>query len=116
VTVRFETLDEEQLGSCSGAIQRGGYDPEAAAVILVFGPAARLSHRRHSVRGDEYLLDGLLPGAYSMAAFLDLDRDGLWNPGRPVPFQPAEPLWAADDSLMVRSRWETAGIDIVFQP
>ena len=116
VTVRFQTLDEERLGSLSGAVGRGGHDPQAAAVVMISGPSGGPRHDRRSVSGDEYLLDRLLPGAYAMAAFLDLNGDGLWDHGRAVPFRPAEPLWAADDSMMVRSRWETAGIDVIFQP
>lgn len=116
VAVRFETLDAERIGSLSGAIQRGDHAPEAPAVLIVSGPGEKRPHHRHQVLGDDYLLDSLLPGAYTMTAFLDLNGDGLWNPGRPVPFRPAEPLWAADDSLMVRSRWETAGVNVVFQP
>ena len=114
VTIRFETLDEERLGSLSGAVRRGGSAPEAPAVLLACGPGGRPLQRHHQAHGDDYLLGGLLPGAYAMAAFLDLNGDGLWNPGRPVPFRPAEPLWVSDDSLMVRSRWETAGVDIDF--
>jgi hypothetical protein len=116
VTVRFGTLDEERLGSLSGAVRRGGYAPQAVAVVMISGPSGEPRHGRRSVPGDEYLLDRLLPGAYAMAAFLDLTGDGLWNPGRAVPFRPAEPLWAADDSVTVRSRWETAGIDVIFEP
>jgi len=115
VNIGFKTLDEERLGSLSGLVHRGEYDPEAPSILSIFGPGGgNPARRRHRVLGEEYLLDSLLPGAYTMAAFLDLNGDGLWNPGRPVPFRPAEPLWTADDSLMVRSRWETAGIDIAF--
>ncbi len=116
VTVRFRTLDEERLGSVSGAVERRSYPPEAPAVILAFGPAGRAQTCRHQASGSEYILDRMLPGAYVMAAFLDLNRDGRWNPGRPAPFQFAEPLWLAADSVSVRSRWETAGVTITFRP
>jgi len=116
VIIRFRTLDEERLGSVSGAVERRSYPPEAPAVILAFGPAGRARTHRHQVSGSEYVLDDMPPGAYIVSAFLDLNQDGRWNPGRPAPFQFAEPLWLAADSVSVRSRWETAGVTLTFRP
>jgi len=45
---------------------------------------------------------------------LDMDENGRFSFGRPVPFVPAEPLWISQDTVRVRSRWETGGVDIDF--
>jgi uncharacterized protein (DUF2141 family) len=116
MVIRFKTLDEEQLGSISGAVDKGGYSSVATAIILVSGPAGNPRYRRHQARGNDYHLDHMRPGTYIMGAFLDLNEDGLWNPGRPVPFASSEPLWVAKDSVSVRSRWETAEVNVTFQP
>jgi hypothetical protein len=114
VVSHFRTIDEQLLGSISGTVDRGSYSPEAPAIIFVLGPQERSRFIRHPVPGRQYRLDPLLPGAYALRAFLDLNGDGHWSSGRPVPFQPAEPLWVGTDSVSVRSRWAPAGVDVSF--
>ena len=51
-------------------------------------------------------------GRYRVFAFWDRDGDGRWNPGRSRPFLPAERFGVYPDTVGVRARWRTEGIDI----
>ena len=51
-------------------------------------------------------------GRYTVCAFRDRDGDGRWSPGRPEPFLPAERFGVHPDTVDVRARWRTEGIDI----
>jgi uncharacterized protein (DUF2141 family) len=115
VVVHFSTMDEDLPGSISGRIRRSAHPPDATAMVRAFGAGGRPGEIRE-VTGEVYHLDHLPPGRYLVNAFLDLDGDRRWDPGRPVPFQPAEPYWVTPDTVTVRSRWETAGVDITFGP
>jgi hypothetical protein len=115
VVVHFRTMDEDLPGSISGQVRRSGYPQDAAAVVRALGAGQRPGEILE-VTGEAYHLAHLPPGSYLVSAFLDLDGDRRWDPGRPVPFRPAEPYWVTPDTVTVRSRWETAGVDITFGP
>jgi len=51
-------------------------------------------------------------GRYVVSAFQDRDGDGRWSPGRPKPFLPAERFGVYPDTVGVRARWRTEGIDV----
>ncbi len=56
---------------------------------------------------------GRLPGGfqYRLRAFVDLDGNGAWTPGRLEPWSAAEPLLFARGTDPVRARWESVRAD-----
>lgn len=60
-----------------------------------------------AVGGDgAFAVDGLLPGAYTLRIWRDLDGDGQWTPGLAFPYREPEPLRLLLDPVQVRARWE----------
>lgn len=112
----FQTVQAEILGSVSGKILRPGIYDSATAVIRASGLDQAGGNNSITTQEEEYCFSRLLPGRYLFSAFLDLDANGRYGFGRPVPFVPAEPFTVRQDTVVVRSRWETAGVDIVFGP
>ena len=60
----------------------------------------------------EYRFEQLPEDKYQIKAFWDLDENGQYSPGSVIPFSFAEPFVVSDDTIKVRKRWETRGIDI----
>ena len=56
-----------------------------------------------------FQIPGLPEGAYHLEAFLDLNGDGVFNPGKTLPYQLAEPFVVLPDTVRVRKRWTTEG-------
>jgi len=108
----FQTVDAEQLGSLSGKINRPAI-PEGGTVFIRAHWLKQLGHESlMTTQEEKYRFLELLPGRYVISAFLDLDGNGRFSYGQPIPFIPAEPYWISQDTVMVRSRWETGGVDI----
>jgi len=56
----------------------------------------------------------LLPGTYWFEAYYDADSSATYSPGRPLPFVPSEKFVILQDSIEVRSRWETSAVNLKF--
>jgi uncharacterized protein (DUF2141 family) len=109
----FTTVNPETLGSVSGSLQlEGEAIPPPASLILWQQGADKILYQMSLAQPGPFKFDGVLPGKYLLAAFLDLNRDGLFSLGNPQPFSPMEPFEVYPDTIAVRSRWETevAGI------
>ncbi len=109
----FQTVEAERLGSISGEIQRPGI-PDSVMVFIRAHEPGEISRENLVVTGEgEYSFADLLPGRYLLSAYLDMDGNSRFSFGCPMPFVPAEPFWVGQDTVKVRSRWETAGVDIM---
>lgn len=56
----------------------------------------------------------LLPGTYSISIWLDVNNNGRYDAGKIFPYQIAEPYKDLPNSVIVRSRWETAEVELKF--
>ena len=61
-----------------------------------------------------FRLNRLPEGTYGLRAYYDSDSSGTYSYGRPRPFVPAEYFSIFPDSVEVRARWESSGINIQF--
>ncbi len=111
----FRTAEAERSGSLSGGILRQGLPDSGMVFVRAHWLDGNLSESRVRSRHQEYHFPELPPGRYLLSAFLDLDENGRFSYGNPVPFVPSEPYWISLDTVMVRSRWETAGVDVVLR-
>jgi hypothetical protein len=115
VRIQFATIDPSTLGQVSGDIRFTSISDTGAPVVLTFVPAGQGTRREATVAagGRHYLID-LLPGYYTINAYVDINGDGSYGSGAIVPFRPAEPFTARPDTIRVRSRFESAGVLVEF--
>lgn len=62
--------------------------------------------------GGHYLLKGLLPGAYRVSAFVDLDLNQQQGRGTLEPFTPSEPYACHPEAVALSPGGSAAGIDL----
>jgi uncharacterized protein (DUF2141 family) len=115
VSAWFRTQEAEGLGSISGDILRQGVPDSGRVCVRAHGLGDRALETQVITRGQDYRFEELLPGRYLISAFLDLDENTRFSYGSPVPFVAAEPYWVNQDTVTVRARWETAGVDVVLR-
>jgi len=113
----FTTANPDTLGQLSGTV--GVRDTSYGSRDVVVkatqnGNGLTRDYRKILKASGSYRFDNLLPGKYIISAFLDFNRNGKLDLGNPFPFVPAEPQVVYPDTITVRSRWETEGIDMVF--
>ena len=59
-----------------------------------------------------FIFNRVAEGRYLIDGYLDLDKNGKYSYGKINPFEYAEPFYYNTDTLRVRKRWETSGINI----
>ncbi|RKY59288.1 MAG: hypothetical protein DRP94_04020 [Candidatus Latescibacterota bacterium] len=107
IEVGFYVLPWDSLGEIAGRVSG------AAGPVVVEAREVEDSkvYRTRTEGPGSYELP--VPGGrYTVCAFRDRDGDGRWSPGRPEPFLPAERFGVHPDTVDVRARWRTEGIDI----
>ena len=108
----FFIMSEEEFGSLSGQfiIQK----PLTHNVYIDILPLSK-GFPAQRVMIDEnnlFSIDWLPEGQYQIGAFLDLDSNKRYTPGRLFPFQFSEPFMVNEDTIRVRKRWEFSNITI----
>jgi uncharacterized protein (DUF2141 family) len=73
-----------------------------------------LSYQITLSRTDSFAFERILPGKYILGGYMDTDEDGKLSVGQPLPFSPLEPFAMRSDTVQVRARWETEGVDLTF--
>jgi len=113
MTVRFTTRSKRDLGEISGTINAPDFDWGQA--ILEASPLRGQENYPLLVRkGDTYLLNDLPDGLYLVRAILDLNGNAIWDRGKTAPWTFSEPFLVRSDTVKVRKRWTTEGIDFNF--
>lgn len=115
VTITFSTIGLDTLGQLSGEVQFSVPGKTACPVVAAFTPiregvAAMITIPPGQLR---YIVD-LLPGYYTVSAYLDHNENGKYDYGTIIPYRPAERFTAPADTFRVRSRFETAGVLLEF--
>lgn len=109
----FGIFDSDSLGSVTGSIALGPTHTVGDNVVISFDKVGRNEGYTVTARGNTYRID-LPAGRYLISAFLDANLDGKLTDGRLVPYQPSESRTMLADTIAVRARFETAGVDITF--
>jgi hypothetical protein len=116
-TSNFTTVDGEILGSVSGQVEIGEGMAISPPVLILWELEKEGVSYRISLEGPgRFSFTGILPGKYFLAAYLDLNEDGLLSLGKPKLFSPMEPFEVYPDTIFVRSRWETEAVELAFRP
>jgi hypothetical protein len=108
----FSTVDTETLGSLSGTVLHAQQN-----LNVVASPVSR-SAAEYTVSVEEngdFKFDELPAAEYQLQLFLDVDENAKSTPGNFDPFDFAERFWINPDTIRVRARWETEGIEIIWK-
>ena len=112
VAFRFSVLEQRAFGAVSGRIV-DATEASAGPFRMTARPTDGEGRAAHLTVPEDgpYVWSDLLPGRYLLSLFRDDDGDGKLGYGRAFPFVPSEPTDARSDTVTVRSRWETEGVD-----
>lgn len=115
-SLAFTTLNPDTLGLLSGNVQASKETPLRDIVVtLSLIEKSRKKYQKSLPQPGPFLFESVLPGKYMIGAYADLDGDGDLTIGNPKPFTPCEPFTFLADTLTVRSRWETQGVELKFK-
>jgi hypothetical protein len=108
---RFKLIDVDSLGSISGTV--------GADLQLIDSSSIRISFRNirdkqsYAFRLLNRTFEMELPaGKYLLSGFMDEDDNGERGKGSFLPYSLAETYFKYDDTISVRARFETAGIEL----
>jgi Bacterial Ig-like domain len=113
LTYKYAWLPEDSLGFLSGFVTAP--DPEAP-IHLSFQDVHNLHQRMTlTVPGSgEFTMNDLPAGLWKIQGWQDVSRTVRWFAGTAVPFVPSDPVFVSRDTIDVRARWETGGLEIIF--
>ncbi len=63
---------------------------------------------------NHFKFERILPGKYFLSGYMDLNHNQAFDLGLVNPYSPMEPFAVYPDTIYVRSRWETEGIELKF--
>jgi len=109
----FSIIDPVKTGSISGNIRGSGSIP----IIVAARPDRSNSKDKSFVRAEnkgDYSIEHLKSGGYLIWAFEDGNGNGVFNPGALIPFMFSERFVLYEDTVTVRERWESGGINLNF--
>ncbi len=134
-SLTFVTLNPDTLGSVSGLVlsstlrsqTEGKARPEGnirisretalkdivVTLSLIEKPTKK--YQKSLPQPGPFLFGNILPGKYMIGAYADLNGDGDLTIGNPKPFTSSEPFTFLADTISVRSRWETQGVELRFK-
>jgi len=110
----FSTYNQDSLGSMSGEIVIDSkLDSTAIPYISFNSQNKKFSFEKKITDGQFDIL--LPPGEYLLSGFLDKNGNGVQDYGLLFPFHCAETAVYHADTIRVRARFETAGVDLTFK-
>lgn len=120
----FATLNDDSVGSISGQVViRLPHKTEERAQLTFsevgskrqFTTEAAPSGKAGAVKGQRDFSLSVPPGKYLLSGFLDSNGDRKFTPGSIRPYRLAETEAFYADTIAVRARFETAGIEFIFE-
>lgn len=110
---RFKIHNGDEYGSISGTVS--GIDTTSYPVYITFSSLGRgaRSYRTQTANNSSFTIENIPDGQYTWSAFWDQDSNAVFSHGSLNPFRFSEPFAVSADTLTVRKRWETSGVQIV---
>ncbi len=107
----FKIISLKQLGEISGNVS---INQQVSPVFINFKALKRKKSIYHLyIPAPGKFYKPYLPGGKYLAdSFLDVDENGRYSYGKLSPFTYAEPFLFLEDTISVRSRWETSDVNI----
>jgi hypothetical protein len=113
ITVEFTTRDMADLGEISGTVR----SPEVnwqQAIVQAMPLRGKEQYHTLAKKDSTYMLNFLPDGQYMTRSVLDLNENGDWDKGSTHPWHYSEPFIINPDTVKVRKRWTTQGINFRF--
>ncbi|UCD16969.1 MAG: Ig-like domain-containing protein [Candidatus Zixiibacteriota bacterium] len=110
----FRTYDPDSLGIVSGTVMHGEAVDTSGIAYLSFSAVGEEKSFSRSVAGKSFDFS-LPPGNYLLYGFQDRNLNGIQDFGSLLPYLRAETWAIYPDTVRIRSRFETAGIDFHFE-
>jgi len=116
-TTRFQTVEEKMLSSISGIVSDEVKDAKGKIYLTAVNAAKKEIKPKVQIIDSvgHFKFDHLIEGKYILSGFLDADSSGVYNFGKPFPYQPAERFVIYPDTLKLRARWPLEGVSIRFK-
>jgi hypothetical protein len=112
--IRFTSQSAGELGEIMGQVFAADLDWQQS-IIEAIPIRGRDEYLQIVQKGQTYQIDNLPGGLYSLQAVLDINRNQAWDKGQTNPWMFSEPFLMRTDTVKVRKRWTTEGIDFNFQ-
>lgn len=108
--VAFQTMDLRNTGTIDGQIL--DLQPRGAAVVTAHSVDMTPPRSATLVvpKGNVFGFKDLLEGKYRLEGYRDEDGNGMYSPGLPYPYRPAERFGVYPDTVKVRARWGIEGV------
>ncbi|RME18807.1 MAG: hypothetical protein D6800_15090, partial [Candidatus Zixiibacteriota bacterium] len=110
----FLLYNDDSLGTISGHVAVELPDRRSAPVVLTFRRVPRGRSFDLSTDSPVFRID-VPAGKYLLSGFVDSNRDGHYTPGTLHPWRLSETRAEYADTIQVRARFETAGIELTFE-
>lgn len=114
VTFAFSTLNADSLGTIAGTVAIRLRDKAGDPSVLVFREVTNKFADTVTIKGREFSVN--VPGGkYLLSGFIDSNKDGKRTDGSLQPLRLTETAAVYGDTISVRARFETTGIEMIFK-
>jgi hypothetical protein len=110
----FTTKDWAQLGEIAGVVNSNNKEYQKA-IIWAISLRGSGYYRTSAKIGENYIIPFLPEGLYQVGAGIDINENRKLDKGSGLPFGFSEPFKSLLDTIKVRKRWTTEGVNIWFQ-
>lgn len=112
-TIATDTVHTEQPpGRIEGTVERLPI-VDTTYLARFIDSASRSVRTTPIAVGKPWVVPEIPPGRYAVDVFIDLNANGAYDHGYPVPFRHAEPWLPTSVTVTVRPRWTTDGVLIL---
>ncbi len=111
---QFQTFDDDSLGFISGDVSFSPGMDSSGMVYLTFTNTDLQRDFERMIPGESFTFS-LPPGKYLLRGYLDRNENGSQDPGSLLPLVYSETWTMYPDTIRVRSRFETAGVEFLFK-
>ncbi|NVM00937.1 MAG: Ig-like domain-containing protein [Candidatus Helarchaeota archaeon] len=111
----FEIGESLSFGSISGEIRNKNINKNEKIIAILYDSQSMNEILRKEISGTgKYFINHVKPGKYTIFAFVDSDRNGVFTSGRSFPFKPSERFTFVSEPVIIRPGWDNENIDIIF--
>jgi len=109
----FTTLDPNDLGAITGSLSVLRTEWSDVPVVIDIVALGQKAHTQSmTFSGSTHFAFDLPADRYILRATVDLNRNGHFDLGSLVPYAPAEPRYTFPDTVDVRARFTTEGVNL----
>ena len=114
LTIKFSVQDLADLGEISGTIS-AKFSDSLQGIIQARSIRGQSNYQTISAADKTYQLNYLPEGFFLLTGILDLNQNAEWDKGQTSPWIFSEPFLFRPDTIKVRKRWTSQGINFDFK-